>query len=185
MSSLPKTISSWSPILCKDEAQPGLFAEFVIVRDVRQPKEMAANCPQLTKPPQHSPRSLECLVHKCIKDQRQLLDELSLPDAFPAGFENFQIFKTPIFCQFSVEFGFEFFLPSVLSKVYRHVLTDGHSVLELPEAVTSIWCLPSPQSSVRHGIRLRLICRHRKSAMRAQINAPQRYHWLEVGKEFN
>nr|CAD2157047.1 unnamed protein product [Meloidogyne enterolobii] len=163
VSSLPKTISSWSPILCKDEAQPGLFAEFVIVRDVRQPKEMAANCPQLTKPPQHSPRSLECLVHKCIKDQRQLLDELSLPDAFPA-----------------VEFGFEFFLPSVLSKVYRHVLTDGHSVLELPEAVTAIWCLPSPQSSVRHGIRLRLICRHRKSAMRAQINAPQRYHWLEL-----
>nr|CAD2182888.1 unnamed protein product [Meloidogyne enterolobii] len=163
VSSLPKTISSWSPILCKDEAQPGLFAEFVIVRDVRQPKEMAANCPQLTKLPQHSPRSLECLVHKCIKDQRQLLDELSLPDAFPA-----------------VEFGFEFFLPSVLSKVYRHVLTDGHSVLELPEAVTAIWCLPSPQSSVRHGIRLRLICRHRKSAMRAQINAPQRYHWLEL-----
>jgi hypothetical protein len=71
-------------------------------------------------------------------------------------------------------------LPSVLSKVYRHVLTDGHSVLELPEAVTAIWCLPTPLSSVRHGIRLRLICRHRKSAMRAQINSPQRYHWLEV-----
>ena len=102
MSSLPKTISSWSPILCKDEAQPGLFAEFVIVRDVRQPKEMAANCPQLTKPPQHSPRSLECLVHKCIKDQRQLLDELSLPDAFPAGFENFQFFKPPYFANFQL-----------------------------------------------------------------------------------
>ncbi|KAL7078137.1 hypothetical protein ACQ4LE_002540 [Meloidogyne hapla] len=166
--SLPKIILNdwnWSPILCRDEAQPGLFAEFVIVRDVRQPKEMSANCPQLSKSPQHSPRSLECLVHRCIKDQRQLLDELSLPDAFPA-----------------VEFGFEFFLPSVLSKVYRHVLADGHSVLELPEAVTAIWCLPSPQSSVRQGIRLRLICRHRKSSMRAQINAPQRYHWLELDR---
>jgi hypothetical protein len=83
-------------------------------------------------------------------------------------------------CGISVEFGFEFFLPSVLSKVYRHVLADGHSVLELPEAVSAIWCLPAPITSVRHGIRLRLICRHKRSAQRAQINSPQRYHWIEV-----
>lgn len=84
-------------------------------------------------------------------------------------------------CAFlSVEFGFEFFLPSVLSKVYRHVLADGHSVLELPEAVIALWCLPAPISSVRHGIRLRFLCRHKRSAQRAQINSPQRYHWIEV-----
>lgn len=58
---------AWAPILCRDEPQPGLFAEFVIVRQ--------------------SPLSgrVECLVHRCIRDQLQLLDELSLPDAFPAG----------------------------------------------------------------------------------------------------
>jgi hypothetical protein len=44
---------------------------------------MSANCPQQSKP--FHPRALECLVHKCIKDQKQLLDELCLPDAFPAG----------------------------------------------------------------------------------------------------
>ncbi|KAL3106027.1 hypothetical protein niasHT_022208 [Heterodera trifolii] len=135
----------WAPILNRDEAQPGLFVEFVIVR--------------------HSVVSnrLECLVHRCVRDQLQLLDELTLPDAFP-----------------SVEFGFEFFLPSVITKVYRHVFEDGHCVLELPEAVTALWCLPAPVSSVRHGIRLRLLCRHKRSAQRGQILAPQRYRWIEL-----
>uniref|UniRef100_A0A914IBH4 Nudix hydrolase domain-containing protein n=1 Tax=Globodera rostochiensis TaxID=31243 RepID=A0A914IBH4_GLORO len=135
----------WAPILNRDEAQPGLFVDFVIVR-----QSVVSN-------------RLECLVHQCVRDQLQLLDELTLPDAFP-----------------SVEFGFEFFLPSVITKVYRHVLDDGHCVLELPEAVTALWCLPAPMSSVRHGIRLRLLCRHKRSAQRGQILAPQRYRWIEL-----
>ena len=58
---------NWAPILCRDEPQPGLFAEFVIVRQSALSGRV------------------ECLVHRCIRDQLQLLDELSLPDAFPAG----------------------------------------------------------------------------------------------------
>ncbi|TKR96716.1 hypothetical protein L596_010696 [Steinernema carpocapsae] len=102
----------------------------------------------------------EVLVHRSIKTEEQLA---SAKDAFP-----------------TVEFGFEYFFPMVVSKCYRHLIEEGPNVLEAPSGVVSVACLPSPVESLSHGLRVRLFCQHKKSQRKSNLIDPNRYHWLQV-----
>uniref|UniRef100_A0A915DKI3 Uncharacterized protein n=1 Tax=Ditylenchus dipsaci TaxID=166011 RepID=A0A915DKI3_9BILA len=105
-------------------------------------------------------QKIECLVHGSVNNDKQLLQEL---DPFP-----------------TVEFGFEFFFAMVVSKCYRHILEDGHQAIDLPSSVIGMWCLPAPVESLRQGLRLRILCRHKRSVNKAAILVPNRYHWLAL-----
>jgi len=109
-------------------------------------------------------KKIECLVHQSIETDTQLLQNPC--DGFPV-----------------VEFGFEFFFPMVVSKCYRHILQDGHQSIEIPEAVIGVWCLPVPRETLRQGLRLRILCRHKRSSSKAEILVPARYHWIPLESE--
>ncbi|KAI6171569.1 Nudix hydrolase domain-containing protein [Aphelenchoides bicaudatus] len=136
----------FKPVLNGDVTQPGLFIEFVIV------KQGAIS------------NKLEVLVHQSIETEEQLLADLH--GGFP-----------------TVEFGFEYFFPMVVSKCYRHILVDGHTCIDVPRAVLGTWCLPSPIDSYHHGLRIRLLCPHKRTSSKAPIADPRRYHWLELRDE--
>lgn len=135
----------WHPILNQDEAQPGLFIEFVIIRKSGISEK------------------IDCLIHKSVSNELQLLDEKNLIEAFP-----------------SVEFGFEYFFPTVVSKCYRHIIEGGHTAVEMPDSVIGFWCLPAPVTSTRQGIRLRVLCKHKRSMQKGVIRSPNRYHWITL-----
>lgn len=46
-----------------------------------------------------------------------------------------------------------------------------------------MWCLPAPVESTRQGLRLRILCRHKRSILKAQLYVPQRYHWIVLENE--
>ncbi|CAD5208627.1 unnamed protein product [Bursaphelenchus xylophilus] len=133
----------FEPILNVNQVQPGLFIEFVIVKQGSL-----------------SDRT-EVLVHTTVESEEQLLDPKH--EAFPL-----------------VEFGFEYFFPVVVSKCYRHLLGDGQNVVEAPCAVLGTWCWPESMDSIHHGLKLRLLCMHKKSAKNTVIYDERRYHWLEI-----
>ncbi|KAI6209075.1 Nudix hydrolase domain-containing protein [Aphelenchoides besseyi] len=130
----------YKPILNENVTQPGLFIEFVIVKQTNK---------------------TEVLVHQSIETEDQLLGDMHC--GFP-----------------TVEFGFEYFFPSVVSKCYRHIVEDGHTALEIPRVVLGTWCLPSPIDSLHHGLRVRVLSPHKKSGSKAPLIDPRRYHWLEL-----
>jgi len=136
----------FKPIVNTDITQPGLFIEYVIVK-----QSSLSN-------------KIEVLVHQTIECEEQLLGE-DLHGGFP-----------------TVEFGFEYFFPMVVSKCYRHILVDGHTTIDIPRGVVGTWCLPSPIDSLHHGLRIRLLCPHKKTT-KAPIIDPRRYHWLEIQNE--
>uniref|UniRef100_A0A1I8AHN9 Nudix hydrolase domain-containing protein n=1 Tax=Steinernema glaseri TaxID=37863 RepID=A0A1I8AHN9_9BILA len=102
----------------------------------------------------------EVLVHRSVKTDEQLL---TAADAFP-----------------TVEFGFEYFFPMVVSKCYRHLIEDGPNVLEAPSSLLAVSCLPSPVESLAHGLRVRLLCQHKRSQLKSNLIDPNRYHWIPV-----
>ncbi|KAK0423909.1 hypothetical protein QR680_008400 [Steinernema hermaphroditum] len=102
----------------------------------------------------------EVLVHRSIKNEDQLK---GASDAFP-----------------TVEFGFEYFFPMVVSKCYRHLIEDGPNVIETPTSIVAISCLPSPVESLAHGLRVRLLCQHKRSQLKSNLIDPNRYHWIPV-----
>ncbi|KAH7724364.1 CBN-NDX-1 protein [Aphelenchoides avenae] len=103
---------------------------------------------------------LDILVHQGVKTEADILEK---PDAFP-----------------TVEFGFEYFFPTVVSKCYRHILEDGQNAVEIPHAVIGTYCLPSPIDSLWHGLRVRILCHHKRSTTKAPINETHRYHWMSL-----
>uniref|UniRef100_A0A914D4V1 Uncharacterized protein n=1 Tax=Acrobeloides nanus TaxID=290746 RepID=A0A914D4V1_9BILA len=52
--------------------------------------------------------------------------------------------------------------------------------IDIPSGVIGVSCLPKPLESLQHGIRLRILCYHKKSTMKAQLHDTKRYHWLNV-----
>jgi 8-oxo-dGTP pyrophosphatase MutT (NUDIX family) len=102
----------------------------------------------------------EVLVHQSIQEETEILTR---DDAFP-----------------TVEFGFEYFFPVMVSKCYKHILEDGSTALDPPSAVSHLTCLPSPIESFQHGLRTRIICYHKKTFSKSPINDPRRYHWIEI-----
>ncbi|KAI6238273.1 Nudix hydrolase domain-containing protein [Aphelenchoides fujianensis] len=134
------------PILNVNATQPGLFIEFVVVKQSSMSEKV------------------EVLVHQSIESEEQLL--VDQHGGFP-----------------TVEFGFEYFFASVVSKCYRHILEDGHTVLEIPRVVLGTWCLPAPIDSLHHGLRIRVLSPHKRAGAKAPIIDPRRYHWLELQNE--
>ncbi|KAE9551686.1 hypothetical protein FO519_005091 [Halicephalobus sp. NKZ332] len=107
----------------------------------------------------------EVLVHQSIKDQLELL---SRQDAFP-----------------TVEFGFEYFFPVMVSKCYKHILEDGTTAMDPPSAVLATTCLPSPIEAFNHGLRTRILCYHKKTFTKSPLVDPRRYHWIEMTESFS
>lgn len=64
----------------------------------------------------------------------------------------------------------------------QHIFEDGHAHLELPSVVLGTWCLPAPIESLTHGLRIRLLCRHRVGP-KATLNDERRYKWMEIQNE--
>jgi hypothetical protein len=81
---MPRGINRW-PIVCRAEPQPGLFAQLVIVR---------------------TGHHIECIVRRGIRDQLQLMDAQSLPNAFPTGISHTNIIKHNTIHGQSAKFGF-------------------------------------------------------------------------------
>uniref|UniRef100_A0AC35TQ64 Nudix hydrolase domain-containing protein n=1 Tax=Rhabditophanes sp. KR3021 TaxID=114890 RepID=A0AC35TQ64_9BILA len=103
---------------------------------------------------------IEVLVHKSCKDQIQLLER---NDILP-----------------TVEFGFEYFFPMVVSKCYRHILENGGSQIEIPTEIIEVSCEPSPVESIDHGIRVRILSPHKPSISKCPIVDQARYTWIEL-----
>ncbi|CAJ0573527.1 unnamed protein product, partial [Mesorhabditis spiculigera] len=68
----------------------------------------------------------------------------------------------------------------VISKCYRHLLDEGSNALFVPSQIVRLRCAPTPMESIAHGLQVRLFCEHKKSAGKAPIKSPSRYHWLTV-----
>jgi len=103
----------WKPIINRDEAQPGLFIEFVIIKTST-----------LTE-------KVDCLVHRSMTDELQLLDNQLVIEAFPC-----------------VEFGFEYFFPiGGLKMLQTH--SRGWTC-NVRDARSSDWNVVSSSPSVKH-----------------------------------
>ncbi|CAJ0964003.1 unnamed protein product, partial [Mesorhabditis belari] len=103
---------------------------------------------------------VDVLVHKSIGSEQEMVAH---DQPFP-----------------TCEFGFEYFFAMVISKCYRHLLDEGPNVLFIPSHVVRIRCAPTPMESIAHGLKVRLFCEHKKSAGKAPIRSPSRYHWLSI-----
>uniref|UniRef100_A0A0N4ZFL1 Nudix hydrolase domain-containing protein n=1 Tax=Parastrongyloides trichosuri TaxID=131310 RepID=A0A0N4ZFL1_PARTI len=102
----------------------------------------------------------EILVHKSCKSEEEIITR---KDVLP-----------------TVEFGFEYIFPMVVSKCYRHILENGVSQIEMPTKVISVSVEASPVESIAHGIRLRILSPHKPSISKSPIIDPARYIWMEL-----
>uniref|UniRef100_A0A0K0DWY2 Nudix hydrolase domain-containing protein n=1 Tax=Strongyloides stercoralis TaxID=6248 RepID=A0A0K0DWY2_STRER len=104
----------------------------------------------------------EILVHKSCKSQEEII---SKKDVLP-----------------TVEFGFEYIFPMVVSKCYRHILENGASQIEMPNKVINI-SVQASLENIYHGIRLRILSPHKPSISKSPILDPARYTWIELTDE--
>uniref|UniRef100_A0A0K0F7I9 Putative nudix hydrolase 1 (inferred by orthology to a C. elegans protein) n=1 Tax=Strongyloides venezuelensis TaxID=75913 RepID=A0A0K0F7I9_STRVS len=104
----------------------------------------------------------EILVHKSCKNQEEIITR---KDIFP-----------------TVEFGFEYIFPMVVSKCYRHILENGASQIEMPTKVINI-SVQASLENICHGIRLRILSPHKPSISKSPILDQARYTWIELTDE--
>ncbi|VDN56513.1 unnamed protein product [Dracunculus medinensis] len=52
--------------------------------------------------------------------------------------------------------------------------------MEIPSSLSCLKSLPSSTNKLEYGLRIRIICMHKRSHARAKVRDPHRYHWITI-----